>query len=816
LRVDRVIPGVVVAAGILALTVWFGGHAAREIRKRLPQATEPEAEYYGPIDEIGEWTTTGVVPKSLPGSWPRFRGENFDGINREGVPLARSWGPNGPRRAWSIQVGEGHAGAAVVDGRVYLMDYDERKSLDTLRCFSLETGEEVWRFSYPVDVKRKYGMSRTVPAVTEKYVVAMGPLCHVICANARTGRFKWSFDLHREFHTKVPSWYTGQCPLIDRGRAIIAVGGDILMMAVDCETGDIVWKVPNPKGWKMTHSSVIPMEFSGRRMYVYCASGGVVAVSTEGKVLWETDKWTVPLATVPSPVIVGGGRLFLSGGYGAGCMMLQLRESGGRIVPHIVFKRGQKVFGAEQHTPILYKGHIYGIGVDGELVCLNLSGRREWSSGRVRRFKRGPYLIADGLLYVLDGTGVLTLVNPTPAGYEELARAKVLPGKDKQAWGPMAAADRWLLVRDLTTLTCLDVTAPATQVAADQPQTNGARAVPRQEELAMPSPKTSSVVIGLVVAAAAAVTIYTTVRLNVTGPPLREKRPDKTDPALLKYREAGQFVTGLEKVRAIAVGPRPDELIYVAGDNVVRVFNRAGEQRAEIGTPSRVRCLAVADDGTLYLGMKDHVEVYGPDRRRKAQWAGLGPDAFVTAVAVGTDSVFVADHGNLVVVRYDLAGERQNVIGEKDPAAGAEGLRAPTPFLDIAWTGADGLLYVTNPGFMRVETYLPDGSYMDAWGKGSTAIDGFQPCCNPAHLALLPDGRVVTSEKGNPRVKVYTKSGDLDAVVAGPESFPPPDPQSARDTKGSPSDVATDSEGRIYVLDPVAGQVRIFERKEGT
>ena len=55
--------------------------------------------------------------------------------------------------------------------KVYLLDYDEEKKADALRCFSLENGIELWRRWYSIKVKRNHGMSRTIPAVTEKYVV---------------------------------------------------------------------------------------------------------------------------------------------------------------------------------------------------------------------------------------------------------------------------------------------------------------------------------------------------------------------------------------------------------------------------------------------------------------------------------------------------------------------------------------------------------------------------------------------------------------------------------------------------------------------
>ena len=100
-----------------------------------------------------------------------------------------------------------------------------------------------------------------------------------------------------------------------------------LLLACDAQTGAALWQTPNPHGWKMTHSSVMPMEFDGQRMYVYCANNGVVGVSAkDGSILWETTDWKISIATVPSPLILSDGRIFLSGGYNAGSLMLQASQ----------------------------------------------------------------------------------------------------------------------------------------------------------------------------------------------------------------------------------------------------------------------------------------------------------------------------------------------------------------------------------------------------------------------------------------------------------------------------------------------------------
>jgi len=461
--VVRMIPVGLVIVGAVSLCVLLGADPAAELTERLPgpdTAAQLLADANEQVELRGELVRFDGVPADLPGAWPRFRGANFDAISAEDVSLARTWNADGPKVLWSIDVGEGYAGAAILAGRVYILDYDRQNQADAIRCLSLEDGKEIWQFSYPVKVKRNHGMSRTVPAVTEKYIVTLGPKCHVTCLDSVTGEFRWMLDLVKDFKAKVPPWYAGQCPLIDDGRAIIAVGGDALMIAVDCDTGEIIWRSPNPNRWVMTHSSIIQIEFMGTRMYVYCASGGVVGVSAEdGSILWETTDWKIRVANVPSPVVVGEGLIFLSGGYNAGSLMLRLTQENEKIRADPVFHLEPEVFGSEQHTPIFYDGYIYGVRPDRQLTCLDLNGQVVWTSPATHRFGNrglGPYIIADGLIYVMNDSGVLTLAEAKPTGYVQRASVKVLDGPD--SWGAMAIASGRLILRDLNRMICLDVT----------------------------------------------------------------------------------------------------------------------------------------------------------------------------------------------------------------------------------------------------------------------------------------------------------------------------------------------------------------------
>lgn len=465
----KIIPAVLAVAGVILIIGWLGRDVASDFESREPgadrsgQVVTKEVE---PIEIVGELVAFDLPIKptsgsdlALPGDWPGFRGANFDAIIDLDIKLAEQWPPDGPEVFWSIDVGEGYAGAAVLNGRVYVLDYDRENKADVVRCMSLADGNDIWRYSYPVKVKRNHGMSRTVPSVTEEYIVTLGPKCHVTCLDPVTGEFKWMINLVREFNTTVPQWYAGQCPLIVDDKAIIALGGDALMMAVDCNSGEILWETSNPNEWKMTHSSILPIEFMGKKMYVYCGSKGVVGVSAEdGAVLWETNEWKISIANVPTPVLVGDGLIFLSGGYEAGAMMLKLSMEGERIVARSLFKLEADVFGSAQQTPIFYKGYIYGVRPDGQLVCLDLQGNEVWDSTGAEKFGLGPYTIINGLIYVMDDSGLLSVAKASPAGFEKLTQGQVLHGHD--SWGPMAVAGRRLILRDMSKMICIDIAEP--------------------------------------------------------------------------------------------------------------------------------------------------------------------------------------------------------------------------------------------------------------------------------------------------------------------------------------------------------------------
>ncbi|MBI3858274.1 MAG: PQQ-binding-like beta-propeller repeat protein [Planctomycetes bacterium] len=412
----------------------------------------------------------GGKPSTKPGSWPTFRGPKYDNIVSE-VSLANRWPKDGPPIRWSLtDLAHGYSGVAVHAGRVYLQDYDLASKEECLRCFSLEDGKEIWRRSYPLKIVNNHGFTRTVPAVTDKHVVSFGSKCHVLCVDAQTGAKKWGLDLMRDYGSKLPDWYAAQCPIIDGSTVVLAPAGkDVLMMGVDLESGNVVWKTPNPKGLQMSHSSISPMTLNGKKMYVYCAEWGkILGVSAEkdtiGTVLWEEtciDKQVIS----PSPAVLDDGYIFMTAGYKGGSSLLKVSEEGGKYSAKVLWKLDEvEGLSCEQQTPIYYQKHLFALLPDSsgarkqQLVCMNPydKGKIVWESGKEKRF--GQYesmLLADGKFFILDKDAGLTMVKASTQKYEELGRCRLLKGHE--AWAPIALAGNLMILRDEKVLHCLDV-----------------------------------------------------------------------------------------------------------------------------------------------------------------------------------------------------------------------------------------------------------------------------------------------------------------------------------------------------------------------
>jgi outer membrane protein assembly factor BamB len=368
---------------------------------------------------------------------------------------------------WKTPVAEGYAGAAIKAGRLYLNDYDPARKEHVVRCLSMADGKEAWRWSYGVDIRPNHGITRTVPSIGERLVFSLDPKCRFHALDIKTGKIVWQKNLVQDYKATIPGWYAGQNPLLDGPRVVLATGGDALAVAFDQATGKEIWRSPNPGKDVMSHSSLMPATIAGVKQYLYMTTNKVVGIAAaDGQILWSIP-FATKMAGVPSPITIGDGRVFVTSGYEAGSMMIQVEKGASGFTVKKLYDLTSAQFNSEVHTPILYKNHLFGVGskTRGRFMCVGLDGKVVWQSpvgdaASARTFDLGGYMFADGMFFVVDGkSGMLRLLEASTTGYKELASAQALGGED--VWGPLAISDRKLVLRDMNQLVCVQVGPPA-------------------------------------------------------------------------------------------------------------------------------------------------------------------------------------------------------------------------------------------------------------------------------------------------------------------------------------------------------------------
>jgi hypothetical protein len=399
--------------------------------------------------------------------WPWAYGPRRDNTSDE-KGLLRSWPQAGPEVLWTVPVGAGFGGPAVSDGKVYLLDRDEKVG-DTLRVLDLASGKELWSFAYEAPGGFMFAGSRTTPTVEGERVYTSGPLGDLYCISTKTQKPVWHKNIWKDFGGgELPRWAIVQHPLIYGDLLIVAPQtSETGVVAYDKLTGELKWKsAPLSGNPGYVSPSVVKVGGDDHLVMVMASVGrGRTAKDgsvngldpRSGKILWTYTNWQCPIP-VPQPVDAGNGRVLVSGGYSAGSAMFKVeKKADGSYAATELFKNPD--FGSHTQPPILYKDHFYSHYTINErsdgLVAMGMDGQVRWKTDQQPAFVRGGSILVDGLLLTTDGSTKLYLVQPDPAGFKPLASAVVLEAGDN--WAPLALVDGKLLIRGQKELKTLRV-----------------------------------------------------------------------------------------------------------------------------------------------------------------------------------------------------------------------------------------------------------------------------------------------------------------------------------------------------------------------
>ena len=394
----------------------------------------------------------------LAADWPQYLGPNRNAVSTE-TGIKRSWPAGGPKVLWTIKLGEGFGGAAVSQGKVYVLDRIGETG-DILRALDLITGKQDWTFAYDAPGKLDRGGSRSVPAVDGNYVYACGPFGHFHCVDKRTHKVVWAKNVWTDYTSEdLPRWGIAQNPLVYGDLVILASQTQKAgVVAYDKRTGEEKWTTPALPGKAGYVSPKIVTLDGDDHVVMISANGAVVGLDPlTGRQLWSYGGWQCKIP-VPNVTEIGDGRIFITGGYRAGSTMIRVEKKSGSFAVKEEFKTDE--FGTHVHPAILYNGYLYGHCSTNEtrdgLMCLSLDGQVMWQTGRNPLFDKGGFILVDGLFLSVDGDkGRLYLIEPSPDGFKELSKAKLLD--TNTCWAPLALSDGKLLIRDQKQMKCVVV-----------------------------------------------------------------------------------------------------------------------------------------------------------------------------------------------------------------------------------------------------------------------------------------------------------------------------------------------------------------------
>jgi outer membrane protein assembly factor BamB len=395
--------------------------------------------------------------------WPQWRGPQRNGISQE-KGLLQEWPKEGPKLLWQSQeCGSGYSTPAVVGGRLYLLG-NEGLDNEFVRALGGKDGKAIWttrlgKVGNP-DQQPKFPAARSTPTVEGEQLYALSSDGDLVCLETATGKVRWQKSLRADFGGKPGTWAYSESPLID-GEALTCTpgGSEATLVALNKNTGEVLWKCAVPGGSEAAYSSAIVVEAGGIRQYVQMLQKGLVGVATKtGAFLWRYDKTISKFnANIPTPVARKG--VIYSAGAGTGGGLIKLKGNDGAVIAE------QIAFSPKLPTAIggavLVGDYFYGTTAQTLLCAEFATGNLKWDD---RALGAASLCLADGRLYLHGENGEAALVEATPDGYREKGRfAPANQPKHGQpmekSWAYPVVANGRLYIRDHASLWCYDVKA---------------------------------------------------------------------------------------------------------------------------------------------------------------------------------------------------------------------------------------------------------------------------------------------------------------------------------------------------------------------
>jgi outer membrane protein assembly factor BamB len=423
--------------------------------------------------------TLGPGARAL--DWPQWFGPQRDGVWRE-QGLIGKFPAVGASILWRTPLGSGYGGPAVAGNRVYVLDRvravgPDGKPLsgrggiqgkEGLLCLNAADGKVIWRHEYDCLYNLSYPSGpRTTPLIHENRVYALGAMGDLFCLEADTGKPVWNKNLVKEYKIEpTPLWGYAAHLLLDGDLLYSLVGGEGSgVVAFDKKTGKEVWKALTTE--EISYSPPMIFEAGGKRQLIIWDVSSLNGLDpATGKPYWKVpypangkpQRPNVNIATLRRE----GQLLFLSSTY-HGSMMLKFAADKPDV--SVLWRKEPKNpmkpegLCSLMPSPVLKDGHVYGVSIDGALICLEAeTGKELWQTYDLMDGKETDcgtaFLVPQGDRYVIfTEKGDLILATMTPREYKEISRTHVIEPAEsargrKVVWSHPAFALQSVFIRN--------------------------------------------------------------------------------------------------------------------------------------------------------------------------------------------------------------------------------------------------------------------------------------------------------------------------------------------------------------------------------
>ncbi|MFP6667611.1 MAG: PQQ-binding-like beta-propeller repeat protein [Pirellulales bacterium] len=380
-----------------------------------------------------------LVSSSSAEDWPAWRGPRGDGTSLEqAVPT--QWNET-ENISWQVEIpGIGHASPIVLGDYMFLVTCIEETRERMLLCLDRRTGKTVWRrvvIRAPLEaIHQLNSRASSTPATDGKYVYVSflepdGSTVPAEVVRKRSGELRANntgkavnpgsmcvaaYDLsgQRQWITRPGGFASvwGYCasPIVFEDKVIINGDhdGDAYIVALDCKTGETIWKVPRENRIR-SHSVPLIRKLDGRMQMMVVGSHSIVSYDpNDGAKYWYT---VGPKGRAVASPVFATGLLLVSTAY-PDREFLAIRPDGHGDVTdtHIAWRNGQSA--PYVPSPISVGDYLLAVSDDGIASCFNAAtGKRHWRK-RIGKRHSAALVTAGGLVYFLSDAGVTRVVRP--------------------------------------------------------------------------------------------------------------------------------------------------------------------------------------------------------------------------------------------------------------------------------------------------------------------------------------------------------------------------------------------------------------------